>query len=129
MPANLTCTCRTISVSLHCPKYYYNPHASFNRHACTVRCRNNALGGLFGGCFAVQQADVTPSVNNANTVDTAEPLAAVDNQIAENQVDLPVAVAANQKAGSSEAVQGLAAVDGMFFHFHSPTRFLCKTRC
>jgi hypothetical protein len=24
---------------------------------CTVRCRNNALAGPFGGCFAVQQTD------------------------------------------------------------------------
>jgi hypothetical protein len=24
---------------------------------CTVRCRNNAIAGPFGGCFAVQQTD------------------------------------------------------------------------
>lgn len=24
---------------------------------CTVRCRNNAVAGPFGGCFAVQQTD------------------------------------------------------------------------
>ena len=129
MPANLACTCRTISVSIYCYKYYCNPHASFNRQRSTVGCRNNALGGPFGGCFAVQQVDVTPSVNNASTVDTAQSLAAVDNQISENQVDVHVAVAANQKAGSSEAVQGLAAVDGVFFHLHSPIRFLCKMCC
>jgi riboflavin synthase alpha subunit len=102
---------------------------AITRNACTVRCRNNVLAGPFGVCLAVQQADATPSVNKVNTVETTQSLAAVDNQIAENQVDLPVAVAANQKAGSGEAVQGLAAVDGMFFHFHSPIRFLCKKRC
>ncbi|KAI6377882.1 hypothetical protein MCOR25_002398 [Pyricularia grisea] len=30
---------------------------------CTVRCRNNALAGPFGGCLAVQQSD--KKVNNA----------------------------------------------------------------
>jgi hypothetical protein len=34
-------------------------------------------------------------------------------QIAENQVDLPVAVAANQNAGTDTAVQGLKAVSAL----------------
>ncbi|EFX00317.1 gas1-like protein [Grosmannia clavigera kw1407] len=28
-------------------------------NVCTVRCRNNAAAGPFGGCFAVQQTDAT----------------------------------------------------------------------
>jgi len=80
---------------------------------CTVRCRNNAQAGPFGGCFAVQQTDVTPSVNSANTINTAQTLEGINNQIAVNQVDLPVAVAANQNAGTNEAVQGLAAANAL----------------
>lgn len=81
---------------------------------CTVRCRNNALAGPFGGCFAVQQSDVTPSTNSANTIDTAQSLSAINAQIQENQADLPAAVAANQNAGSTEAEQNLAAANGTF---------------
>lgn len=33
---------------------------------CTVRCRNNAVAGPFGGCFAVQQTDGT-----GRTIDSA----------------------------------------------------------
>jgi len=80
---------------------------------CTVRCRNNAQAGPFGGCFPVQQTDITPNVNSANTITTAQTLEGVDNQIAENQIDLPVAIAANQNAGSGAAVQGKAAADAL----------------
>lgn len=80
---------------------------------CTVRCRNNAQAGPFGGCFPVQQTDITPNVNSASTITTAQTLEGVDNQIAENQIDLPVAIAANQNAGSGAAVQGLAAVKAL----------------
>jgi hypothetical protein len=45
-------------------------------------------------------------------VTTSQSLAAVTEQIAENQVDLPVAVAANQQQGTTGAVQGLDAVKG-----------------
>ena len=46
-------------------------------------------------------------------VTTAQTLDGIARQIAENQIDLPVAIAANANAGSGEAVQGLAAVKGM----------------
>jgi hypothetical protein len=32
---------------------------------CTVRCRNTAVAGPFGGCFPVQQTDGTGRANNA----------------------------------------------------------------
>lgn len=32
---------------------------------CTVRCRNNAVAGPFGGCFAVQQTDGTGRTNTS----------------------------------------------------------------
>lgn len=46
-------------------------------------------------------------------VTTSQTLEGIDAQIAQNQVDLPVAVAANQQAGTGEAVQGLAAVNAL----------------
>ena len=33
-------------------------------NVCTVRCRNNAVAGPFGGCFAVQQTDVKATANS-----------------------------------------------------------------
>lgn len=45
MPANFTCT------------------GASTGNICTVRCRNSAIAGPFGGCFAVQQVDVQPTVN------------------------------------------------------------------
>lgn len=60
--------------------------------------------------------------NNADDiqVSTAQTLEGIDAQIAENQVDLPAAVAANQQQGTDQAVKGLAAMNGMYiplYHF------------
>jgi len=78
---------------------------------CTVRCRNNAQAGPFGGCFPVQQVDTTPNVNSANTIDTAQTLDGINKQIAENNVDLPVAIAANQVQGTPEQIAANAKVN------------------
>ncbi|KAK0713152.1 hypothetical protein B0T26DRAFT_753294 [Lasiosphaeria miniovina] len=77
---------------------------------CTVRCRNNAVAGPFGGCFAVQQTDTTPKVNTPENIATADSVDAVLSQVAVNLQDLPKAVKANQDAGSSQAEQNAAAV-------------------
>ncbi|KAK1753555.1 hypothetical protein QBC47DRAFT_424107 [Echria macrotheca] len=77
---------------------------------CTVRCRNNAVAGPFGGCFAVQQSDITPKVNTPENIATADTLNDVLSQIAVNQKDLPVAIKANQNAGGTQAQQNAAAV-------------------
>ncbi|KKY31579.1 putative gas1-like protein [Diaporthe ampelina] len=75
-------------------------------NVCTVRCRNNALAGPFGGCFAVQQAGGAEKTNVASKIETTQTLDGVEKQIAQNKEDLAAAVAANQQAGSEE---GLAA--------------------
>lgn len=75
-------------------------------NVCTVRCRNNALAGPFGGCFPVQQAGAAAKTNVASKISTAQTLDGVDKQVAQNKQDLPAAIAANQQAGSTE---GLAA--------------------
>lgn len=93
MPADLQCT------------------GASTGNICTVRCRNNAVAGPFGGCFAVQQTDVTPKVNTAANIDTAQSLDAVLAQVQQNQQDLPAALKANANAGSTEALQNAAAVD------------------
>ena len=81
---------------------------------CTVRCFNTAAAGPFGGCFAVQQTDITPNANTPATIATAQTLAGVDAQVAQNQVDLPKAVKANQEATTgTEQEQGVLAVDNL----------------
>ncbi|KAI1806358.1 hypothetical protein F4811DRAFT_161907 [Daldinia bambusicola] len=79
-------------------------------NVCTVRCRNNALAGPFGGCFPVQQVDVTPSKNAAAKVPTSLSLEKVFKQVSQDQADLPAAVAAVQNAGSDQAVKNAAVV-------------------
>ncbi|KAI4859988.1 hypothetical protein F4820DRAFT_453344 [Hypoxylon rubiginosum] len=82
-------------------------------NVCTVRCRNNALAGPFGGCFPVQQVDVDPSQNTAAGVTTNLSLDKVFKQVAQDQADLPAAVAAIQDAGTDEALQNAAAVSDL----------------
>ncbi|KAH8775007.1 GEgh16 protein [Hyaloscypha sp. PMI_1271] len=81
-------------------------------NVCTVRCFNSAAAGPFGGCFAVQQTDVTPNANSPATIKTEQTLEGVAAQIAVNQVDLPAAVKANQDA-STEAEQGLLEANAL----------------
>lgn len=69
---------------------------------CTVRCRNNAVAGPFGGCFAVQQTDVTPSVNTPSSVKTAAKLAAIAAQVAVDQSQLPAALKTIADSGIPE---------------------------
>ncbi|KAK5662647.1 hypothetical protein OQA88_8562 [Cercophora sp. LCS_1] len=80
---------------------------------CTVRCRNNAVAGPFGGCFAVQQVDTTPKVNTPANIATFDSMDKIMAEVALNQKDLPVAIQANQNAGGSEAQQNLAAVQAI----------------
>ncbi|KAI8957427.1 hypothetical protein F5Y11DRAFT_89148 [Daldinia sp. FL1419] len=82
-------------------------------NVCTVRCRNNALAGPFGGCFPVQQVDVEPSQNTAAKVGTNLSLDKVLKQVSQDQADLPAAIAAVQKAGTDEALKNVAAVSSL----------------
>lgn len=95
MPDNFTCT------------------GASTGNVCTVRCRNNALAGPFGGCFAVQQVDTDEKTNVANSIQTEQSLDNVLNQVQQNQADFKVAVDANRNAGSDEAEQNLAAVNAI----------------
>ncbi|OLN86174.1 hypothetical protein CCHL11_04117 [Colletotrichum chlorophyti] len=71
-------------------------------NVCTVRCRNNAVAGPFGGCFPIQQTDVTPTQNTPQNIKTLKDLKTVLNQQQGNVADLPGAVAANQVDGTEE---------------------------
>ncbi|KAH8732033.1 hypothetical protein GQ44DRAFT_272243 [Phaeosphaeriaceae sp. PMI808] len=83
---------------------------------CTIRCRNNAVAGPFGGCFAVQQTDGTGRTNtSAAAVETAQTLEGIQAQILQNKKDFKAAVAANQAAGAAGANEGAAAISGAFF--------------
>ncbi|KAI1383940.1 uncharacterized protein F4822DRAFT_433890 [Hypoxylon trugodes] len=95
MPDNFTCT------------------GSSAGNVCTVRCRNNAQAGPFGGCFPVQQTDVQPNVNTPANIPTSLSLEKITAQIAQDKQDLPAAVAAIQNAGSDSALQGVAVVSSL----------------
>ncbi|KAI1630956.1 hypothetical protein F4809DRAFT_208263 [Biscogniauxia mediterranea] len=95
MPNNFTCT------------------GSSAGNVCTVRCRNNAQAGPFGGCFPVQQVDVDPNVNTPANIPSAQTLQKITAQVEQNQKDLPAAIAAVQNAGSDQALQNSAAVSSL----------------
>jgi hypothetical protein len=63
------------------------------------------------GCFAVQQTDTVAKVNTPQNIATAQTLEGVEAQILQNKADLNAAVAANQQAGTSQAVANQAVVD------------------
>ncbi|KAI0107162.1 hypothetical protein GGR51DRAFT_516490 [Nemania sp. FL0031] len=77
-------------------------------NVCTVRCRN---ANNFGGCFAVQQTDVTPSANDPTTIETIQSLDNVLNQVQQNIADLPAALEGIADASQSPADQGTSVVD------------------
>lgn len=74
---------------------------------CTVKCVNNNAAGPFGGCFAVQQTDITPAVNVASTITTAATLAGVQNQILQGNQQLKVAVAANAQSSLADQAKNV----------------------
>ncbi|TQN70392.1 hypothetical protein CSHISOI_05106 [Colletotrichum shisoi] len=76
---------------------------------CTVRCFNNNAKGPFGGCFAVQQTDITPKQNTPANIPTAAKLEGVLSQVQQDIVDFPAAVKSNQEA-ATQGEQGLTAV-------------------
>ncbi|ATY67517.1 hypothetical protein A9K55_000359 [Cordyceps militaris] len=82
-------------------------------NVCTVRCRNNAIAGPFGGCFAVQQINTQPTSNSPNNINTAQKLTDILDQVQINQADFGKSVEANKVAGSEEARQNLAAVQAL----------------
>ncbi|KAI1247399.1 hypothetical protein MGN70_011289 [Eutypa lata] len=75
---------------------------------CTVRCRN---AESFGGCFAVQQTDTTPSKNTPANIVTAQTLEGITDQVQQNIADLPAAV--DGIAGADLDEQGTAVVDSI----------------
>lgn len=77
---------------------------------CTIRCRNNALAGPFGGCIAVQQAGAAAKTNVASKISSAATKSEVDAQVKQDKQDLAGAIAANQDFGSNQQVQAQAAV-------------------
>ncbi|KAI1282886.1 hypothetical protein F5Y07DRAFT_386121 [Xylaria sp. FL0933] len=92
MPTNLNCT------------------GSSAGNVCTVRCRNNALAGPFGGCFPVQQVDTAAVSLKPSDVNTNLTLEKVNAQVAQDVKDLPAALAAIQAAGTDEQLQNAATV-------------------
>ncbi|KAH7396426.1 hypothetical protein BKA66DRAFT_264085 [Pyrenochaeta sp. MPI-SDFR-AT-0127] len=92
----------------------FNCIGSSTGNICAVRCRNNALAGPFGGCFAVQQTDGTGRVDSSpSAIETAGTLEGVAAQTLQNQKDFPAAVAANQAAGAAGGNAGASAISAL----------------
>ncbi|WYZ34591.1 hypothetical protein EsH8_I_000867 [Colletotrichum jinshuiense] len=76
---------------------------------CTVRCFNANAKGPFGGCFAVQQTDVTPKQNTPDNIPTAATLKGVFAQTQQSAADLPAAIKSIQEAPTTDD-QGVAGI-------------------
>ncbi|KAJ4330532.1 hypothetical protein N0V95_010039 [Ascochyta clinopodiicola] len=88
---------------------------------CTVRCRNTAVAGPFGGCFGVMQTDGKGRDSTAAGVKTAQTFEGISDQILQNQQDLPVAIAANQAAGAAGGNEGASAISALISATAAPT--------
>ncbi|RYP66906.1 hypothetical protein DL771_007563 [Monosporascus sp. 5C6A] len=99
-------------ILVNMPKDFRCTGASSGK-VCTVRCRNNAQAGPFGGCFPVEQVDVESNVNTPANIETALSLDGVFKQVANDVADLPAAVAAIQEAGSDQAKQNAAVASSL----------------
>jgi hypothetical protein len=75
-----------------------------------VRCRN---ANSVGGCFAVQQTDITAKANTPDNIPTAQTLAGVLAQVQQNIKDLPAAISGIANSGSTLAEQGTGVVDAI----------------
>ena len=83
-------------------------------NVCTLRCRNNALAGPFGGCVALQQTNGGGRTSSAaKDIATKASLDAVAAQVEADKKQLNAAVQANQNAGSNSADQGVKAVNAL----------------
>ncbi|KAH7310706.1 hypothetical protein B0I35DRAFT_482002 [Stachybotrys elegans] len=69
---------------------------------CTVRCRNNAIAGPFGGCFPIQQVDVQPTTNTPQNIPSFKDLPGVLKQVEGNLRDLDAAIQALAREGTQE---------------------------
>ncbi|KKY25052.1 putative gas1-like protein [Phaeomoniella chlamydospora] len=84
-------------------------------NVCTLRCRNNALAGPFGGCVALQQTDSTTGRVSSDpaSITTNQTLSDVEAQVEVNKEDLNTAIQANQNSGADEADQGVQAAEAL----------------
>ncbi|GAD95364.1 hypothetical protein SNOG_11034 [Paecilomyces variotii No. 5] len=81
---------------------------------CTVRCRNNALAGPFGGCFAVKQSDVAARKDSTpDTIKTAASLSSIQSQIDVDQQDIGAALNAASEATAAGQDPSLAEISAL----------------
>jgi hypothetical protein len=110
MPADLACTGGRFHIHTCLSRYTILTleNKASTGNVCTVRCKNAAN---FGGCFAVQQTDITPKENTPQNIATTQTLGGILDQVQQNQKDLPAAVSAIQ--GSSVDQQGVQVADAI----------------
>ncbi|TLS24782.1 hypothetical protein PpBr36_08438 [Pyricularia pennisetigena] len=77
---------------------------------CTIRCRNTAQAGPFGGCIAVQQADKKGNVNTPQNIKTATSKKDNEAQTKQNNKDLKDANNFLAQQGSDQGKKQLAEV-------------------
>lgn len=122
MPADLNCTGGKINLSNRTINAYPRRIIAKSRTAstgniCTVRCRNNALAGPFGGCFAVQQSDGAGRTNtSAAAVNTAASLTDIQDQVNIDQADIGAALAAHDSAVAAGQDPSLAEITGEYIY-------------
>ncbi|KAJ9313330.1 hypothetical protein C8Q69DRAFT_61295 [Paecilomyces variotii] len=83
-------------------------------NVCTIRCRNNALAGPFGGCFAVKQSDGTGRTNSTpEAITTAASLSDIQSQIDVDQQDIGAALEAAKEATAAGQDPSLAEISAL----------------
>lgn len=76
---------------------------------CLLRCFNVQH---YGGCIAIQQTDITPTINNPNTIKTAASLAAIQDQIKNNQNDIKTTIQ-NERMGADDTQKAVMVADAL----------------
>ncbi|KJZ73570.1 hypothetical protein HIM_07126 [Hirsutella minnesotensis 3608] len=78
---------------------------------CTIRCRNAAEAGPFGGCVAVQQINAAKKSPLPGDIKTANTLAEVDADMLKDQANFPGAVRAHDEGNTRDALNNIASVN------------------
>lgn len=69
---------------------------------CTIRCRNSAVAGPFGGCFPIQQVDVRPNRFTPDNIQTANNAQDIAAQEKTGSASLNTAIQANNRVASKD---------------------------
>ncbi|KAK2598021.1 hypothetical protein QQS21_005858 [Conoideocrella luteorostrata] len=80
-------------------------------NVCTVRCRNTAVAGPFGGCVPVMQVDKDQTVNTPGSIKTAEAVDSINSQVKNTQINSKAALKAQQEGTLPQPVDSQQPVN------------------